>query len=131
VLRRRASPGPSATTATAQVLAHHARRQSQLVAVREPVQGDGVPGADDLGRQARVARDLLADEEEGRGRSGPRECVQRRRGPLRMGAVVEGQGDAGAARATRDPQGRGERRDVAGQRGQRPGGGGSRGEREG
>jgi hypothetical protein len=58
------------------------------------VQGHLVPRGDDLGRQAGTSLDLLSDQEEGGAnvRAGQHvECV---RGPLRMGAVVKGEGHA-------------------------------------
>src|SRR6185437_16962046 len=51
-------------SAAAQILAQHAGREPQLVAVAEAVQRDAVPGGPDLGREARIALHLLADEEE-------------------------------------------------------------------
>ncbi len=92
-----------------------------------------VPGGPDLGREARIALHLLADEEEGGAGAGAVELGQRRRGALRMGAVVEGQGHAGAVGAAGHAQRRRDRGHVAGQCGQRPGGrsGGWHGEGDG
>lgn len=55
------------------------------------VQADPVPGGHDLRDQSGVALDLLADQEEGRPHPGGSENLERRRGSLRVGTVVEGQ----------------------------------------
>ncbi len=58
------------------------------------VQLDPVPGGDDLGRQRRTPLDLLAGEEEGRRGAVLAQRLQHGRRPLRVRAVVEGEGDA-------------------------------------
>jgi hypothetical protein len=52
-----------------------------------------VSRCDDLGDQRRPALDLLADQEEGRRRPALAQDLEHCRRTLRVGAVIEGQGD--------------------------------------
>ena len=79
--------------------------EPQLVAVAIAVQADPVAGGDDLGGERRVARDLLADEEEGRADAARGQHLEHGRRPLAVRPVVEGQAVAAAAeRAVGDPE---------------------------
>jgi len=81
--RLRSVPG------TRDVERDRARPQTQRVAVSIAVQPDAVAGGDDFGGECGRARNLLADEEERRGRLEAREHLQYRSGPLWMRSVVE------------------------------------------
>jgi len=70
------------------------------IAVAVAVQGDLVTRGCDLGGERRPALDLFADEEEGGDHVGSCERLEDSGRPLRVGSVVEGEGDAGAMRQT-------------------------------
>ena len=85
----------------------------------------------DFGRQARIAPDLLADEEERRGGAGPLQGIQHRGRAVGVGTVVERERDSGALAPARHAERGRNRRHMAGQRRGAPHGGGCGGEREG
>ena len=88
------------------------------------VDADLVPGGGDLGGDPRPAGDLLAHEEERRRRARGGERLQRGRGSLGMGAVVERERDAVRAREPAgDAETFGDARDERGRSGPRPAGG--------
>jgi len=81
------------------------------------VQRDLVPGGCDLGRERRVALDLLTDEEERCACVRSAEQLERRRRSFRVWAVVECQRDAGRiTQAQRDAERRGDGRNDRGRR---------------
>src|SRR5579862_7012422 len=86
----------------------------QLQAVPVSVEGHRMPAGGDPLRKLRMARDLLADQEEHRPRVRRGEDLEHGRGPLRMRAVIERQHHARwrPRELARDPdRARGSRRD--------------------
>ena len=74
------------------------RGEAQLQPVAVAVESDGATRCEHLCRQRGTATNLLADHEERSSRARAREDLEHRRRPLRVGAIVECDGNASFAR---------------------------------
>ena len=88
-----------ASGAAGEILGELPGAEAQLQPMAIGVQGHGVAGGDDLGRQRRAPPDLLTDQEERRPGPLGGEDLEHRRRALRVGPIVKGERDSRLTRA--------------------------------